>query len=89
VATTTEPAVPSSLGADSGVWHVDGPNLHLTLQPEAIEFLNDLLRDTKNSPEEMFSKALNLYRFAVDAVQEGKVIGAASRPEGLDEQFVL
>jgi hypothetical protein len=79
----------SSLVPDSGVWHVDGPNLALILKPESIEFLNNLLRDTRNSPEELFSKALGLYRLAVDAVREGKTVGAVARPEGLDDEFVF
>lgn len=89
MATTTQPVAPSSVAPESEVWHVDGPNLHLTLKPEAIAFLNDLLRDTQDSPDALFRKALGLYRLAVDARHEGKAIGATSRPEGLDDEFIL
>jgi hypothetical protein len=34
----------------------------LTLEPAAVAFLNDLLRDTRESPEALFRKALGLYR---------------------------
>jgi hypothetical protein len=89
MATTTQPLTSSSAAPDTEVWHVDGPDLRLTLAPAAVEFLNGLLRDTRESPEALFRKALGLYRLAVDAHREGKVIGAATRPEGLDEEFVL
>jgi hypothetical protein len=89
MATTSQPVAASSVAPETEVWHVDGPNLHLTLAPEAVAFLNDLLRDTHDSPEDLFRKALGLYRLAVDARHEGKAVGAASRPEGLDDEFVL
>ena len=89
MATTTQAVAPSSVSPESEVWHIDGPNLQLTLKPEAIAFLNDLLRDTRDSPDALFRKALGLYRLAFDALHEGKAIGAASAPEGLDDEFVL
>jgi hypothetical protein len=89
MATTTQPDAPSPVTPTSEVWRVDGPDLRLTLQPEAIAFLNDLLRDTRDSPEALFRKALGLYRLAVDAHRDGKVLGAATSPEGLDTEFVL
>jgi hypothetical protein len=89
MATTTQPVASSSVASDTEVWHVDGPDLQLTLAPAAVAFLNDLLRDTHESPETLFRKALGLYRLAVDARREGKVIGTAPRPEILDDEFVI
>jgi hypothetical protein len=89
MASTTQPDAAPAVAPEPEVWHVDGPNLRLTLPPEAIAFLNDLFRDTRESPEALFRKALGLYRLAVDAQREGKAVGAAARPEVLDEQFVL
>ncbi len=89
MATTTDsvPGTPAATGVE--IWQVDDPNIHLTLAPNGLAFLNDLLRDTRESPEALIRKALGLYRLAIDAQHEGKAIGAASRPENLDEQFVL
>ncbi len=89
MATRTQPDAASSVAPETDVWQLYGPNLHLTLAPEAIAFLNDLLRDTRESPETLFRNALGLYRLAVDAHREGKVIGATSRPEGLDDEFAF
>ena len=89
MATRTQPDAASSVAPETDVWQLYGPNLHLTLAPEAIAFLNDLLRDTRESPETLFRNALGLYRLAVDAHCEGKVIGATSRPEGLDDEFAF
>jgi hypothetical protein len=89
MATTTEPVASASTASDTEVWHVDGPDLRLTLAPAAVAFLNDLLRDTHESPETLLRKALGLYRLAVDARREGKVIGSAPRADGLDDEFVL
>ena len=89
MATTTQPVASASIASDTEVWQVDGPDVRLTLTPAAVAFLNDLLRDTHESPETLLRRALSLYRLAVDARREGKVIGSASRPEGLDDEFAL
>lgn len=68
-------------------WAIAGPHLEFDFPPEWIDFLNGLLRDTGDSPDQLFRRALCLYRLATDARAEGKVIGAAESAEPLTDEF--
>jgi hypothetical protein len=73
-----------------------GPNLRLSkgnritldLSPEAIDVLSQLLNQTHDRPDDLFRKALALYKIAQDAHREGKAVGFASSPDALETEFV-
>jgi hypothetical protein len=72
-----------------------GDKITLDLSPEASDLLNQLLDQTGDSPDDLFRKAIGLYKVAQDAHQEGKAVGvrrprtswkrnsSASEPPGL------
>jgi hypothetical protein len=68
-------------------WTILDPRLEFDFPPEWLEFLNNLLRDSGDSPERLFRRALGLYRLAIDAQAEGKRIGATDSAECLTEEF--
>jgi hypothetical protein len=68
-------------------WRILEPHLEFDFPPEWLEFLNGLLRDTGDTPERLFRRALGLYRLALDAQAEGKRVGATDSAECLTEEF--
>lgn len=65
-----------------------GNKIVLDLSPEASGVLNDLLNRTGDSPDDLFRKALSLYKAAQDAHREGKAVGVAESPDALETEFV-
>lgn len=65
-----------------------GNKITLDLRPEASRMLNDLMNLTESDAEDIFRKALALYKAAVDAHWEGKAVGVAASPDVLETEFV-
>lgn len=65
-----------------------GDKLTLSLSPEAREMLNQLLDLTDDDPDDLFRKALGLYKAAQDAHKEGKAVGVATSTDFLETEFV-
>ena len=73
---------------DRGYFVLEGNRLVFDFTDESVEFLNRILRETGDSPELMFRKAMGLYRMTLDAQQEGKFVGVVTDPEILETEFV-
>jgi len=58
------------------------------MTPEADEFLADLARRTGLSEGDVLRLALSMFKTAVDARQQGKHVGVAGSPEGLEIELV-
>jgi hypothetical protein len=86
--TNAESASQGRFALGPGQWCVEGNRLELDLSDRAIDFLNALLRDTGDSPQELITKALGLYRLSLDAWKEGKAVGSAPSADALDTEFV-
>jgi len=65
-----------------------GNKITLDLTPEASRVLNELMNATDSDPEDVFRKALSMYKAAVDAHGEGKAVGIAASPDVLETEFV-
>jgi len=65
-----------------------GNRITLDLSPEGSSVLNQLMNETADSPDDLFRKALALYKAAQDAHREGKAVGVASSPDALETEFV-
>ena len=61
---------------------------NLAMTPEADEFLADLAQRTGLSEGDVLRLALGMFKTAVDAKQQGKHVGVASRPDVLDIELV-
>jgi hypothetical protein len=83
---TKEPSPRHVLGPSFRV-HV-GDKIALNLSPEASKLLNQLMNMTADSPDDMFRKALALYKAAMDAHKEGKAVGVAASADALETEFV-
>src|SRR5438552_2578580 len=53
-----------------------------------LDGLNHLMRQTGDTPTELFHKALALYKLATDAIREGKEVWIVSTPDSLETRFV-
>jgi hypothetical protein len=60
----------------------------LDLSPELAQSLDSLLNETRDTPSDLFRKALGLYKLAKEAKREGKAVGAAKNPDSLETEFV-
>jgi len=56
--------------------------------PEFYAALVQLSRDTRQDLGEVFTKAIALYKTAVEFKREGKHVGAADEAENLETEFV-
>src|SRR5437763_2363300 len=65
-----------------------GIRLVVELPPEAATELEQLMRQTGESPTDIFRKALSLYRLAKEAAQAGKAVGVAENPDFLETSLV-
>jgi predicted transcriptional regulator len=60
----------------------------IELSPEAEEMLKHLIDQTKDSPSDIFRKALALYKVASESHREGLKVGATKSAESLEAEFV-
>jgi hypothetical protein len=60
----------------------------MSFSDQARDILNEVLDRTDGKPEDMFRKALALYRIAVEARAQGKSVGIARSPDALETEFV-
>ena len=60
----------------------------LELTPEFYAELEQLMRDTRQTLDEVFTKAIALYKVTVGYKREGKHVGVAESEENLDREFV-
>jgi len=87
-----------TLVAEPGVFSVRGTSaapgvsprtrITLDLSPEAAKALDDLIGRTRDTPSDLFRKALGLYALAEEAKREGKAVGIAATPDSLETEFV-
>jgi hypothetical protein len=61
----------------------------LIMTPAASELLTDLAKETGTSESDVLRMAVGLLKAAVDARKEGKHLGIAGSPEGLDIEFIV
>jgi hypothetical protein len=61
--------------------------LVVTLPPAAAAAVNRVLKETGDTPGEMFGKALGLYMLALDARKRGKIVGSADSTDALETEF--
>jgi hypothetical protein len=66
----------------------DQIRITFTLPAETAQALNELMSQTGDSPLDLFRKALGLYKLAQEAKREGKAVGAAETPDGLETEFI-
>lgn len=66
----------------------EGQTITLNLSLDAYMALIQLLCMTGESTDDLFRKAISLYKVAVEATQEGKAVGIATSPDVLETQFV-
>ena len=57
---------------------------NLAMTPEADEFLTDLSKKTGLSEGQVIRLALGMFKFAVEAKQQGKHVGVAETSESLE-----
>lgn len=69
-------------------YHLEGNEILLHLSDAAVQTLNNLLNATGNSPDELFRKALGLYKAAFEARRDSKAVGAAPTADVLETEFV-
>ena len=50
--------------------------------------MDELIDRTRDTPSDLFRKALGLYKLAEEAKREGKSVGVATSPESLETEFV-
>ena len=60
----------------------------LDLTPEAASPLNELMRQTGDTPSDLFRKALGLYALAERAKRQRKAVGIVTNREALETEFV-
>jgi hypothetical protein len=78
-----------ALGASAGLGNpLVRTSIAIDLSPEATRSLNELMKRTGDSPSDLFRKALGLYKLAEEAKREGKAVGIAATPDGLETEFV-
>jgi hypothetical protein len=65
-----------------------GGRITLDLSPEAYRVLQQLMNETSEGPDDLFRKALAMYKAAVEARHEGKAVGVANSPDALETEFV-
>ncbi len=56
--------------------------------PEFYAVLEQLMRDTRQNLDEVFTKAIALYKATVNYKREGKHVGVTDEAERLDTEFV-
>jgi len=61
---------------------------NLAMTPEAEKFLATLAARTGKSEGDVIRLALGMFKTAVDAKEQGKHVGVASSPDGLDIELV-
>lgn len=69
-----------------GYFVLEGYRLVFDFTDEGVDAINHLLRDTEDSLERLFQKALGLYRLTLDAQREGKFVGSVIDPETAAER---
>lgn len=77
---------------DDPVIHIEGrldggADVTLRTSAKGIDYLYELARDSGLSIRDVFSRSLVLFRAAINAEKEGKVVGAASSEDALDVVF--
>ena len=60
----------------------------LVMTPEASQLLADLAEETGTTESDVLRMAIGLFKAAVDSKREGKHLGIATSPEGLDIEFI-
>ena len=60
----------------------------IDLPPEAARQMSELIRESGDSPTDLFQKALALYKLSKDAVRQGKAVGIAETADLLETEFV-
>jgi hypothetical protein len=60
----------------------------LEVTPDFYATLEQLMRDTRQNLDDVFIKAIALYKVAVNSKREGKFVGVTDRPEKLEGEFV-
>jgi hypothetical protein len=60
----------------------------IDLSPEAESMLKHLIDQTKDSPSDLFRKALALYKLASESHREGFAVGRAKNADTLEAEFV-
>ena len=63
------------------------PPITLQVTPEMMATLEQITRDSKQSLDEVFTRAIALYRATLKATAEGKHVGYAASPDALDVEF--
>jgi hypothetical protein len=61
--------------------------LVVTLSPPLEAAVNRVLKETGDTPGEMFGKSLGLYMLALDARKRGKIVGSADSSDALETEF--
>ncbi len=62
--------------------------LKIDLSPEANALLDDLAHKIHGTKGEVFRRAVGLFKLAIDAVEQGKRVGAVDSDQELDTEFV-
>ncbi len=62
--------------------------LKIDLSPEANALLDDLAHKIHGTKGEVFRRAVGLFKLAIDAVEQGKRVGAVDTDQELDTEFV-
>jgi hypothetical protein len=60
----------------------------IDLSPEAEEMLKHLIDQTKDSPSDLFRKAIALYKVASESHRDGLKVGATKSADSLEAEFV-
>jgi hypothetical protein len=63
------------------------PSITMEVTPEMMATLQQIARDTKQPLESVFTRAIALYHAALQATDEGKHVGYAASPDGLEVEF--
>ena len=75
-------------GVQSGSAPAPHTIITLDLTPETAKALDQLLQQTVDSPDDLFRKAIALYKVTKEAIQAGKFVGIAETDDGLESRFV-
>jgi hypothetical protein len=78
----------AACGASSSATATARIERNLAMTPEADDFLADLARRTALREGDVIRLALSMLKTAVDAKEQGKHVGIAGTPDGLDIEFV-
>ena len=83
-----KPGVFSVRGTSAALGVSPRTRITLDLSPEAAKALDDLIGRTRDTPSDLFRKALGLYALAEEAKRERKAVGIAATPDSLETEFV-